>query len=346
MDGVPTLLSRDTGPAVIGFYDGTIVLPRWVLTMGDAERRLVLAHEEEHLRAGDAHLLGLALGALVLMPWNAPLWWQVRRLRHAIELDCDARVIARYPDAKAYGALLIEIGERASGCGVAYAAFSSSPFLERRIKTMFQRKPRGWKALAGISAAFAILLVAFACEVPLPTMTEPAPTFGAERGPTEAAQGTGSLAPDGPRSSMVPGTPDTLVVYLSDAVMKLRVRASEEDGVAERAPAVCGFPHGDMGWLMWQLRRRARSYAEDQSVLPAKVYPVVQRMVVDGPAWRAGLRNGDVILSIDGHDARLLVGPFFNLRDRRELSPDAPYRVRIRRGAEEHEFEFPVHFSW
>ena len=32
--------------------------------------------------------------AVVLMPWNLPLWWQWRRLRFAIEVDCDARVLA------------------------------------------------------------------------------------------------------------------------------------------------------------------------------------------------------------------------------------------------------------
>ncbi|UUZ52386.1 hypothetical protein LP419_22985 [Massilia sp. H-1] len=46
------------------------------------------------MAARDPQLLGLALLVLVAMPWNLPMWWQLRRLRHAIEVDCDARVLA------------------------------------------------------------------------------------------------------------------------------------------------------------------------------------------------------------------------------------------------------------
>ena len=53
----------------------------------------VIAHEQSHLEARDPQLFTLALALLVFMPWNLPLWWQLRRLRYAIEIDCDARVL-------------------------------------------------------------------------------------------------------------------------------------------------------------------------------------------------------------------------------------------------------------
>lgn len=174
VDGVRALISRDVGPAVVGFLDGAIVLPEWVLDLHPMQRRLVLTHEEEHLRAGDPRLLGIALASVALMPWNIPLWWQARRLRHAIELDCDARVIARCPDVRTYSALLVEIGERMSGQTIAFAAFSgSSSLLERRIRSMLSRKPRAWRLLTGVSIALAVATMVVACGLPRPRISAP-----------------------------------------------------------------------------------------------------------------------------------------------------------------------------
>jgi hypothetical protein len=235
--------------------------------------------------------------------------------------------MARCRDARSYGTLLIEIGQRASGVPVPIAAFSHpSSFLERRIRAMFDRKPRGWRVLAGGSALVAVLLVAFACEVPRPTMAQ--------------AAGAGDALP----RPLALQASDTLVLYLEDSVMRLRVRTPEEEDIPEPAPAVCADPIGgnDMGGLRWPGCGGYKLY-HDGSVLLARVHPFVEEMVVGGPAWRAGLRSGDVILSVDGHDTRSFVGPFLTLRDPREHSPDEPYRVRVRRGAEELELGFPVH---
>ena len=56
-----------------------------------------MAHERSHLDAGDPRLIALAVTLLVLMPWNPLLWWQFRRLRRAIEVDCDTRVLSGWP---------------------------------------------------------------------------------------------------------------------------------------------------------------------------------------------------------------------------------------------------------
>jgi hypothetical protein len=332
VDGVLTLVTKNTGPAVVGFLDGVIVLPRWVVEMDERERRLVVAHEEEHLRARDSHLLAL-LVALALMPWNAPLWWQARRLRHAIELDCDARVLSRGGDPRSYGALLIEIGRRASGCAVPIAAFSeSSTFLERRIRAMVNRKPQGWRAFAGASAAVAVLLVLFACELPLPTMVAPA-----------QAETSGSVAPDGGRTAALPEASDTVVFYLSDGVMKFRVRKPEEEDVPAQGSQICSDPLGsdseDVAGIIWPGCGGYKLYS-DMSVTLPKVHVVVGEVRVGGPAWKAGLRSGDVLLSVDGHDTRTILRPFSG--NRPPGAPDVPYQVRVRRGAEEIELEIPV----
>src|SRR5688500_17009518 len=92
------MISDGTGPAVVGFVHPGIVLPEWIFQLEQNRRRLVLLHEEEHLRAHDERLLFLASIALIVMPYNFALWYQVRRLRLAVEIDCDARVLRVHPD--------------------------------------------------------------------------------------------------------------------------------------------------------------------------------------------------------------------------------------------------------
>lgn len=174
--GVPVLISRDTGPAVVGLVRSRIVLPEWAAGADPERRDLLLEHETEHLRAGDPRLLAVGLATLVLAPWNPAVWWQLRRLRLAVEIDCDARVLRRRGDVRAYGSLLLEVGRRAGGSALAVAAFSEpTSFLERRIRIMTQPRERSpWTRAAGFGA-LALGLGAAACETPAPTSLAPAP---------------------------------------------------------------------------------------------------------------------------------------------------------------------------
>ncbi|HEX6042554.1 M56 family metallopeptidase [Longimicrobium sp.] len=172
IDGVPVLLSADTGPAVIGLFRSRIVLPAWVLDADATERALLVEHEREHVRAGDPRLLAFGLLCVVLMPWNPLTWLQLRRLRLALEMDCDARVLARRADVRAYGTLLLNVGRRASAAPrlIAAAAFSEpASFLERRIRMMTSPRPRRPLLRAVVSGAAALLLVAAACRAPEPS---------------------------------------------------------------------------------------------------------------------------------------------------------------------------------
>ncbi len=174
--GVPVLISRDTGPAVVGLVRSRIVLPEWAADADPEQRALLLEHETEHLRAGDPRLLAVGLAALVLAPWNPAVWWQLRRLRLAMEIDCDARVLRRRGDVRAYGSLLLEVGRRSSGSALAVAAFSEpASFLERRIRIMTMPRERSpWTRAAGFGV-LALGLAAAACETPAPTSIAPAP---------------------------------------------------------------------------------------------------------------------------------------------------------------------------
>jgi hypothetical protein len=91
------------------------------------------------------------------MPWNPALWWQLSRLRLAIELDCDARVIARKAgDAIAYSRLLVSVGERSLATRQPVLAMSRSrSSLAKRFDAILKRdivRPRRVLALSLLAA--------------------------------------------------------------------------------------------------------------------------------------------------------------------------------------------------
>jgi bla regulator protein blaR1 len=133
-------ITADIGPAVVGLLRPTIAIPTWVLDRSEGQQQLILAHEASHLQARDPLLLTGSLVVLILMPWNALLWWQWHRLRHAIEVDCDARILRAGHDTQAYGEALIDVGQQRSRFVGAVAAMSETrTLLERRIEIMASR---------------------------------------------------------------------------------------------------------------------------------------------------------------------------------------------------------------
>ena len=175
IDGQPVWLAAATGPAVIGALRPSIVVPEWSLTLPPAQRGLMLEHERQHVRARDPLLLQSAALIGVLMPWNFVAWWLVRRLRLAVELDCDARVLAAGRDSRAYGNLLLDVCERRlrSGVLLAPALFERTSSLTRRIMAMHPHRPRfvGARVTLGVAAALAVVFLA--CDMPSPEAVAP-----------------------------------------------------------------------------------------------------------------------------------------------------------------------------
>lgn len=161
--------SRDTGPTVVGLVRPRVVLPTWVRAVGDREQELILAHEEEHIRAGDARLRFLMMLPLLALPWNPALWLQRHRLGLAIELDCDRRVMHRIPgQRRAYGDLLLRVGAGRSGLNrlaiVSLAEGRSQ--LERRIRGLMAGTPRARRVKVALLALGVAALVALAVLLP------------------------------------------------------------------------------------------------------------------------------------------------------------------------------------
>jgi len=174
-------VSANRGPAVAGVLRPWIVLPRWALAIPERELRMVLLHEEEHLRSRDSVLLAAALALVVLTAWNPVTWWQLRRLRVAMELDCDRRVLRGLPDPSTYAESLLTVAARASGPALGLAAFTErSLSLHRRIIAMTTRTTRAARLGGGLLVAVALVVLAQACGVDNPVASDPATSDAVE----------------------------------------------------------------------------------------------------------------------------------------------------------------------
>lgn len=161
--------TSQAGPAAVGVWQPRVLIPDWLGEFSRHEQALVLRHELEHIKARDPLTLALAVVTAVLLPWNAPIWWMLRRLRLAIEMDCDARVLRQTADVRAYATLLMAIAQRATPNGRAtprrsMLALAMSPIkLQTRIHAMTMTPTSTSRAmLVSRVAALAMLLAAVA----------------------------------------------------------------------------------------------------------------------------------------------------------------------------------------
>ncbi len=187
VDGHRVRVSEDDGPVVVGFLRPFIVLPRWLLRAPLETRTMVLRHEAQHLAAGDPKLVLIGLVFLVLTPWNLPLWWQLSRLRFALEVDCDARVRRDGADVTAYARMLLAVCEQKSHIPVGGLAMSARRSeLESRFAALLVTAPRSRSVIAAAIAA-SMVVVASATQLPAPEIRTP-PVAGAadSRAPASA----------------------------------------------------------------------------------------------------------------------------------------------------------------
>lgn len=173
LHGVEVCLSPRVGPAAVGLLRPEIVVPAWLLTRSNAEQRMALAHESSHRAARDPQLLGAAWIALILFPWNPALWVMISRLRLAIEVDCDRRVLRDGTSPSAYGSLLVAVAELSTPLRrSALALADDSSHLKTRILAMDSHLPRFGRARAGLATLIGVIAVLAACEAKEPTAAD------------------------------------------------------------------------------------------------------------------------------------------------------------------------------
>jgi bla regulator protein blaR1 len=164
--GTPAWISESYGPAVVGLDDAEIVVPRRIADLPLDEQRLAVAHELEHIAARDQWLVRMSALAVVVAPWNPFAWVATRRLRSAIEIDCDARVLRTRPNVNAYASLVLNVASwpRESPAGALALGETAFAQLERRLRLMTsKRTSRRAPAILGFAGAVALLV--YGCEV-------------------------------------------------------------------------------------------------------------------------------------------------------------------------------------
>ena len=223
LDGVAVTVSDDLGPAVLGIVRPRIIVPRWLLGETAPTRSAVLTHESEHLRAHDAYLLLAGWLLIALTPWNLPLWWLWRRLRLAIEVDCDARVVRRGLPPASYGEQLLAIATRVPASPrPAIGLFERRSQLARRIRILVSPSRHWWRWAA-------LPLYAFTALAALAAGTFPAP-------PIDAALGAGNQSRQTAH--------EIAAMRAQDARATRRLLASgQPDALA--AAAILGWPYPD-----------------------------------------------------------------------------------------------------
>lgn len=234
LDGTPVFVTDGVGPAVAGVVRPAILLPSWVHELPAQERRLVLLHESEHVRAGDPSLVALGRVARVVAPWHPIVWLITTRLGQAVELDCDRRVVRCEPDVAAYGATLLAISARTSRHFLTAAAFAESDVpLRRRILAMTISPRAVTKVGVAGTVAVGALLLGGATLVPAPGMSWLAALHASV--PVEAVQrAPGALPPV--RIVRDPGS-SGMLVRLESGEFQLR----------DLAPVGRWFPFGGDG---------------------------------------------------------------------------------------------------
>ena len=250
IEGVDVRILDDYGPAVFGFASPEIILPRWLLDANDGLRQIVLHHEREHIAARDHAVLVAALFLVAVAPWNLPLWWQLRRLRLATEVDCDARLLRSEIRDTAYAEALLEVQQRQAKLPIAAVALiEPASKLERRIRIMLSRQSPCRRTVVGTCALAAGALVIAACAVNPPEagllQKPPTPYFGenAPAGPLKdvarvIAQRYGTeLRPDDPRIAVVDLHFDESGTLMSSAFE----RKDQEPVAAKGKPGTSGF---------------------------------------------------------------------------------------------------------
>jgi bla regulator protein blaR1 len=194
LQGVPVLMADDVGPAVLGVWTPRIVVPEWALRLGPGAVALMLSHEQEHQRARDPLLIHLAGLAIVAMPWSPASWWMFSRLRGALELDCDARVLGSHTapdDAAEYGRLLLNVATHRTtrSAGFAPGMLNHSSSLTRRITAMCANASRCSGRRVGVRLAAAVVLIAATSMLPVPHLRAQESSLPAE--PTVYESGNG-----------------------------------------------------------------------------------------------------------------------------------------------------------
>lgn len=146
VDGIAVVMSDAVdGPVATGLIRRTIAVPTdFFARYNQIERRLAIAHEVAHHRAGDLWANAAALVVLATQWFNPLAWAAHRAFRFDQEAACDARIIASLTNARADGSAhsyACAIAKSVAGPRLLLAApMTSGTKIKERLHMLTDRK--------------------------------------------------------------------------------------------------------------------------------------------------------------------------------------------------------------
>jgi hypothetical protein len=306
VDDADVRVSSGAGPAVFGLLRPVIVVPEWLMSCPAEVRKLALLHEREHVAARDPLLLALSAALLAITPWNPASWWVFARLRAAVELDCDRRVLRRGANVGAYGAMLLGVAGRSSSPILSAALVEPAVLLERRIITMTRTHPRRRGARTLVLLAAGGIAALAACELNSPTI--PAPATGEDVAAVEKVQVSSELE-------------RKLLVEKAARAEAARLYVTAE-GVVSMQPLRRKFT--DEAAIPEDGRIELRRSATLRQLEKVERAGIEEGMVLESKIRQRGPEPEEPLMVIDGRIATTF--------DLHELSPDRIERVEVFKG--------------
>jgi TonB family protein len=158
---------RASTPMTWGFLRPVVILPAYAKDWSDAERDVVMRHEQAHIARHD-WLWQIFASVTTAVFWFHPLMWLANyQLRREAEAAVDDCILAGGAEPSDYAGRLLDVARRLNGISAPAAAIAMvrKPELESRVRSILDPSRR--RASAGLIVRCAIALAAVALIVPI-----------------------------------------------------------------------------------------------------------------------------------------------------------------------------------
>jgi TonB family protein len=158
---------RAAAPMTWGFLRPVVILPAYAAEWTDAERELVIRHEQAHITRHD-WLCQILASVITAVFWFHPLMWVANyQLRREAEGAVDDFVLASGAAPSDYAGRLLDVARRLPSLAApdVVIAMVRGPELETRVRSILDPSRR--RAGAGIFVRCAIVVAAIALVVPI-----------------------------------------------------------------------------------------------------------------------------------------------------------------------------------
>lgn len=159
-----------SSPVVAGLRRPCIYLPSDAPTWASETLRMALLHELTHLQRRDLWMASLARLVCLVHWFNPAVWWLRRTFLSQCEFSCDARLVARGTDPRAYAHALCDLARSAAAPSGSLAMAGHAPLRQRILFLSRQpgRRPFLLLFLLLLTAASAVALSVVRIAPPAP----------------------------------------------------------------------------------------------------------------------------------------------------------------------------------